>query len=78
MLEEAREEELREVRGVDHQETVAPLPPPDDRVRSRVADHLIRLRHEGCDMRLPTYVVTTTAAAAAATLSLHHPLSLGT
>ena len=46
MLEEAGEEELREAGDVGDEEAVVALPPPDERVRPRVAHHLVRLGHE--------------------------------
>ena len=46
VLEEAGEEQPREAGGVDDDEAVVVPAPPDERVRPRVAHHLVGLGHE--------------------------------
>jgi hypothetical protein len=65
VLEEAGEEQPGEAGRVDDDEAVVLAAPPDERVRPRVAHHLVGLGHEGRCLELLASSATTNADAAA-------------
>ena len=73
MLEVKREEDEGEVSRVHHQETVVLPPPPDQRVRPRIANHLVGLRHERRHLYTLHIFTAATAAARNIALPLHRP-----
>ena len=56
MLEVRGEEELGEVGGVENEEAVVPLPPPDQGVGLGVVHHVVDLGHEGRHLDLMLYI----------------------